>query len=158
MPVSPGSVAPASSSSNGGDTFTKAVLAADFPKTNNTLANVTGFAFNVLAGETWLCNFNLAIESGGVVDFKLDITGPTSSLFTLFALENANVAVLTPYRVTAVSTAIESSGVPSPGGYALTLAIIATADGTCQLRFAQKTTDAAASKILAGSTMVAHKV
>lgn len=142
--------------------FQSAVLEADFPKTNDTLAVVTGFDKDItlIAGHWYKVAFNF-ITGGGVGGSNWDWNGGTA---TITGMDGQ--AVFIGYegdppgptnRLTALTTSF-SAGVIVSGAMAGEVVIQCLAGGTLKPRFAQDTTDAAATTLLKYSIITAQDV
>lgn len=152
----------AAAAGGGGDTFTKATLAADFDKTNSTLADVTGFSFSIAANEKWTCEYLLFME-GGPGGVEIAITGPASPTTVRYAPDGSSGITSEDdggYSAQAFEEILSAAGLAGVRVMVrVELCVQNGANaGTVQFQFAEDSTNVTKSTLLAGSMMIAHKV
>ena len=136
--------------SGGGDT--KAVLAADFEKTNTVMEDVPDFSFAIAANEKWICTYYLFITIAED-SLLVEVSGPASP--TIVRLGDASNT--RPF-VSAFDTPVSIN----TNGYMVALTLVVhngSTPGTCQLRAAKDAFGfSLANTIKSNSSMVAQKV
>lgn len=139
----------------------QAVQAANFPKTNNTLAN-TSLTVNLEANSTYAFELYAPFTLAGVVSgFKFAFTTPASiaaiiwTPFTytslgavLFGTVQTTAATLSDALATAANHTLQCRGTIINGANA----------GAFTLQWAQSTTDAGAATLLQGASLIARKI
>jgi hypothetical protein len=137
------------------DSMSKRV-AADFDKTNDTLANVTGLSFPLtFSGINYKIDATLYTTSdvAAGIKFALDGTATVDNMI-VEAQVTQGTSIVVNERATALAatfgdiTAVTTATVKITGSFTST-----TTNGFVRLQFAQNATNASASKILEGSTM-----
>lgn len=134
------------------------VLEADFSKTNNTLANITDWSVDVLAGHWYRVILDCVIESVDVGYSKMDFAGGSCTAtgaggsymtgdFATNAVTSNGISSVLSGTITGASTAGESSSIQA------VFIVQINAGGTFIPRFAQFTTNANASILKKYSTL-----
>lgn len=130
------------------------VLASDVTNNNataNTIADVTGLSFSVVAGETYLFRFTCwYTAAAGTTGSRWSVNGPASptrlayrSQYSLTATSETVNSGLTAYDLPAASNAT-STATTTGGNVAIVEGIITpSADGTVILRFASEISSSA---------------
>jgi len=130
-----------------------AVLEADFPKTNNTFANVTDLTLNLEAGR-WYRITGVVRIFAEVVGARLDFQGGTAILVGqsdfIIGYQGGSFALADP------STLVINAG--ADAYFQINLQVQVDTGGTFIPRFRQHTTDATASTLLKYSTIQAIDV
>ncbi len=137
------------------------VLAADFPKTNQTLTAVTGLTLNLDTGHWYLVTGELYYD-GGVTGAQFDLAGGSATATGIVGEDLSwvdGVAYVNP--IVALNSALGPAS--NAGGFTgLTLSFVTTiqvnAGGTFIPRFAQVTTDVGAATLKKYSTLTAQDV
>lgn len=129
-------------------------VAANFDKTNDTLANITGLSVTVAAGATYRFRAVLFINMDSVAGQKVAIAGTataTAIIYAATALDSAAALSPTSSRATALGAAVADAAGANESTTTVEGTIAVNAGGTLTVQFAQSTTDANASTVLAGS-------
>jgi hypothetical protein len=133
--------------------YTSVRNASAFAVTSNaTLANVTGLSVNLAAStvysfEAWLLT---TATSGGGVQAAIGGTATATSIEYEGIMTSA-AALVDQNRASALATAVCSSATTTGGTIRITGTIVVNAAGTLTVQFAQNTSNAGASTVLAGS-------
>jgi len=129
----------------------KAYLTADFPKTNNTLANVTDLTIDLVAGHVYDIQFLGYVDNSAGLS-RMDFNGGSATITAgnmkgLWQLNDLDTQTITPSSITALNSA--AAGGPSGAScvYTARFTIQCLASGTLIPRFAQDSTDASASTL-----------
>lgn len=139
-------------------TILSAVLQADFPKTNDTLANVTGLTLTLEAGKWYRITGRVNWSADDSVGGKIDFAGGSATATGVSGLAQANDSA-TANNAILIDALTSTIGVASfPAAVYFDFTIQVDAGGTFIPRFAQNTTDAAASNLLKYSTINAQDV
>ena len=132
-----------------------AVLAANFSKTNNTLANITGFSFALVSGVTYTFETMLIVlpSASGGSSFLTNFGAATVSGF-LMTINDINQSANTINSSYTQNSALNLAQTGELQTYLkLEGSFVCTGSGTLTLQFAQQATNATASVIVAGSYM-----
>jgi len=133
----------------------------DFPKTNNTLANITGLSINVLASTSYMFRAELAIASGaGGVQAAISGTCTVNNIvYDGWVVDSAANGTKGNAQASALNGVVASV---IPTGAAVHITIVGLIEvqnaGTLTVQFAQNTTNAAASTVKRGSSFLAFSV
>lgn len=134
---------------------------------SNVYANATGFSFPAEAGLTYGIKCNLFVDNTGTsaADIRFGWSFPAGTLHSAMMGNDVNTASpsyngsWTGHAIMGASSSPsdEGTGLGTPSAIPLAAMLdatyICTTSGTVQMRFAQVTTNAIASRILAGSRM-----
>jgi len=129
----------------------------DFPKTNTTLANVTGLSVTVLSGVSYACEALLDVDSSAIGGHKYAIggTATVSALRGNVLAFNGLVTVLNS-RLTALNSEIGAVG-GTTQTVRMFFAFTASSNGTITIQFAQNVASGT-STVLANSTFQCQDV
>lgn len=128
-------------------------VAANFDKTDTTLANVTGLSFNVEAGKTYSFEARLLFDATAGGGHKYAIAGTataTAIAYQINSIANATSAFVITSRQTALAGSAGQAGATA-GFTRITGTITVNAAGTLTTQFAQNAASGTSS-ILRGST------
>jgi hypothetical protein len=130
------------------------VTSAFTATSNITLASITGLSATLVAGKTYKYDIDAyytAPTAGGV---QFDLNGGTATATTLNGSGDQFGAVTSSTAQTALTTVVCSSATATSGHCHMMGTIVVNAAGTFIPRFAQNTSNASASSVLVGSSMV----
>ena len=142
------------------DEHTKRV-AADFPKTNDTLANVTGLSIPLVqSGISYKIDATIYTTSDVAAGIKFALSGTATVADLILEAEvKQGTSIVVNERATALNstfgdiTAVTTATVKITGSFTST-----TTHGFLTLQFAQNVTNASASNVLEGSTFSATPI
>lgn len=127
-------------------------VTAQFDKTNDTLANITGLSVPVLAGKVYEFEAILRTTSDVAAGVKFAIGGTATATAIVYDALVWNAAALSAQtRATALGAAVGGVTAVTVAYAVITGTITVNAAGTLTVQFAQNVTNAAASSVLVGS-------
>jgi hypothetical protein len=131
---------------------------ANFDKTDSTLANITGMTVNVLAAGVYAFRAVLHLALGATGGGKVAVGGTATATALVAQVSGTDIdtqAVLAASRITALAASVDVgvSDFASIEGL-----IIVNGAGTLTVQFAQATTNATLSRVLANSTFEVKRV
>lgn len=135
------------------------VAAAQFDKTNTTLADVTGLSVDLEAGEWYAVAADVPAtgDATGGVKFALGGTATFTTVDVLHELIDLTSPGVTYDRKTAAGSGHSTASAAGPSfRFRVRGAVLVNAAGTLTVTFAQAAANGTSS-VLAGASLVAHK-
>jgi hypothetical protein len=121
---------------------------------SDVLTNVTGMSFSVVANAVYAGELVLYYNSGATPDIKFGLTVPSGATGTWGGLGYDFTPVLLAFGPIDITTALGFGGLAADRAAFIRVALtISSTPGTVQLQFAQSTSNASNTTLLAGSWM-----
>jgi hypothetical protein len=137
----------------------KARVSSQFDKTNDTLADVTGLSVDIKTGRRYAFRAVLYTTSDVAAGVKAAISGTaTGSAVRYEALVYAGAAIAAQTRAAALAAAVGGVTAVTAAMVVIEGTIACNGTGTLTVQFAQNATNAAASSVLTGSTLIVTPV
>lgn len=133
-------------------------VSAQFDKTNNTLADVTGLSFFVNSGKFYTFKVRLYTTSDIAAGVKAAIAGTATATAIIYEGMTYSGGTITQTRATALATAVGAVTVVTAAYIEIKGTITVNVSGTLTVQFAQNVTNAAASSVLIGSIFELQEV
>ncbi len=132
------------------------VLSADFPKTNDTLTNVTAWTLNFDTGHTYQIRIVFSMECAAVGG-KMAFAGGSVVAANVNGFWSGNFGGPLSESINDLSTS-HGFGSGDNGWAEVIMTLTATTGGTFIPTFAQQTTDAGATSLITNSVITAQDV
>lgn len=127
--------------------------------TGTTLVNVTGMSVALAANAVYLADFDLYYNSGATPDIKFGLTLPAGATGSWGGLGYDFTPVLLAFGPIDIGTSLAFGGLAADRAAIIKAAITTSSTaGTAQLQFAQSTSNASNTSILAGSRMLFRRI
>lgn len=141
---------------------TSSRVTAQFDKTSSTtLSAITGLSATLVAGASYYFEITLHVSANAAGGTKYDLNGGTATATALVAeyilTDNGTLANTITSRQTTLAGSVGQTGTTA-GMCVIRGLITVSAAGTFIPQFAQNASNAAASSVLVGSTMVLHRI
>jgi len=128
------------------------VLASNFSKTDETLANITSFTIDVVGGKTYKIEATLYTTSNVAGGIKMALAGSATATAVIYEAVVFQTAVAAQSRATALGTAVGAVTAVTTAQVRLTGSILVNATGTLAIQFARNAA-VGTSVVLGGSTL-----
>ena len=135
-------------------------VTSTFSKANNTLAAITGLSATLEAGKTYYFDITLYTTAVAAANgIKADLNGGTATATAIVADGTVYTgAAVASTRATALNTTVCNSTTGTTNKCHITGTITVNAAGTFIPRFAESVTNASASTVAIGSTMIVQQI
>lgn len=140
--------------------YTKRKTADESVAASTTLQDDDHLTFPIAANETWVCEWTLHTAFVAAAGIKVAVNGPSGATIRTSASITPNGIVPAFGSTTTLGAAIALAPALADGGIVKVHATITASStpGTVALRFAQNTSDAGNTTVLAGSILQAVKL
>lgn len=125
---------------------------------NDTLQDDNHLSFAVAVNEVWAIEMFLAFESTTVADLKLHLALPSGASVRWSTSQHRGGTSGDPVYLSSAGDFALSGESGQPAIHVMGTIIVSTTAGNAQLQWAQNTTEASDTKILANSWLKAHQL